>query len=200
LEKPYGKNAVIQAIIEAAIPLLADRGINDVSIRDIAKAANVNSGLITRHFGSKEKLIQTINEYLGKDLFQMVQQNEHLGTFDSIWDRVMRENRTKVRAVARIMLEASHMNMEYSNPFAFIDEINSWFRDINKNEDTVSQGETNMMLYMTAALMIGLEIIGDRMQKGLHIDDAEYQELRPRALRIMMKGFGLTPISEHKND
>jgi len=60
MDKPRGKDAVIKAIIEAAIPLIAERGVTNVSFRDIAKAANVNHGLITHYFGNKEALMQRI--------------------------------------------------------------------------------------------------------------------------------------------
>ena len=43
-------------IRDAALRLFAERGIEAASIRDIAKAAEVSSGLVRHHFGSKEAL------------------------------------------------------------------------------------------------------------------------------------------------
>ncbi|WP_231332370.1 TetR/AcrR family transcriptional regulator [Actinomadura graeca] len=43
-------------IRDAALRLFADRGVDRVSVRDIAKAAGVSSGLIRHHFGSKDGL------------------------------------------------------------------------------------------------------------------------------------------------
>lgn len=43
-------------IRDAAIQLFAERGIEDVTIRDIASAAGVSSGLVRHHFGSKDDL------------------------------------------------------------------------------------------------------------------------------------------------
>ncbi|NUR73688.1 MAG: TetR family transcriptional regulator [Hamadaea sp.] len=43
-------------IRDAAIRLFADRGIAGASVRDIAQAAGVSSGLLRHHFGSKEAL------------------------------------------------------------------------------------------------------------------------------------------------
>jgi TetR/AcrR family transcriptional regulator, repressor for neighboring sulfatase len=53
---PFGRDDVVAAVIDAAGGLFSRRGFDGVSIRDIAKKAGVNHGLIHRHFGSKESL------------------------------------------------------------------------------------------------------------------------------------------------
>ncbi len=53
-----GREEVKRALVEASIALFSERGIRAVPIRDIAQQANVNSALIYRHFGSKEKLVE----------------------------------------------------------------------------------------------------------------------------------------------
>lgn len=63
-ERPQGREAVRQALIEAAAELFSKYGVEAVSIRDIAARAKVNHGLIHRHFGSKERLRRETQEYL----------------------------------------------------------------------------------------------------------------------------------------
>lgn len=48
------------AIIHAARRLFAERGIAQVSIRDIAKAAGVSHGLVQQYFGTRKRLIAAI--------------------------------------------------------------------------------------------------------------------------------------------
>jgi AcrR family transcriptional regulator len=50
-------------IRDAAIALFADRGIGPATIRDIAQAAGVSSGLVRHHFGSKEGLRRACDDY-----------------------------------------------------------------------------------------------------------------------------------------
>jgi TetR/AcrR family transcriptional regulator, regulator of cefoperazone and chloramphenicol sensitivity len=50
-------------IRDAAIALFAERGIGPATIRDIAQAAGVSSGLVRHHFGSKEGLRRACDEY-----------------------------------------------------------------------------------------------------------------------------------------
>jgi TetR/AcrR family transcriptional regulator, regulator of cefoperazone and chloramphenicol sensitivity len=50
-------------IRDAAIALFAEKGIEAATIRDIAQAAGVSSGLLRHHFGSKEGLRDACDEY-----------------------------------------------------------------------------------------------------------------------------------------
>jgi len=52
----FGKDHVVAVVIEAAADLFSSKGFDGVSIREIAKQAGVNHGLIHRHFGSKDNL------------------------------------------------------------------------------------------------------------------------------------------------
>jgi AcrR family transcriptional regulator len=51
-------DAVKEALVDAVIALLARRSAADISVRDIAKKARVNHGLVHRHFGSKDALVR----------------------------------------------------------------------------------------------------------------------------------------------
>jgi AcrR family transcriptional regulator len=51
-------------IREAAITLFAERGIDGATIREIAQAAGVSSGLLRHHFGSKEGLRDACDDYV----------------------------------------------------------------------------------------------------------------------------------------
>lgn len=55
-------------IREAAIALFAERGIGGATIRDIAEAAGVSSGLLRHHFGSKEGLRDACDDYVMAEL------------------------------------------------------------------------------------------------------------------------------------
>lgn len=47
-------------ILEVAVNLFAEQGFDGTSVRDIAKAADVNIAMISYYFGSKEKLMEAI--------------------------------------------------------------------------------------------------------------------------------------------
>lgn len=53
---PAKKKTKLPAILEAALGLFVERGIDGTSIKDIAAAAGVAEGALYRHFKSKEEL------------------------------------------------------------------------------------------------------------------------------------------------
>ena len=82
--QPKGREAVVQALIESAAVLFAERGVSGVSLREIAAHAGVNHGLIHRHFGSKENLRKKTQEHLAKNI------RDDIGTPDNLIDLLAR--------------------------------------------------------------------------------------------------------------
>jgi len=74
-------------IMNHAIELFADRGVEGTSIRELAHDANVNVAMINYYFGSKEKLVEAIIEdkmtYM-KDKIEEMLTNESLTEIDKI--------------------------------------------------------------------------------------------------------------------
>jgi AcrR family transcriptional regulator len=55
--RPYGKEQVVEAILDAAEAVVLERGLASTTTRDIATRADVNQALIFRHFGTKAALL-----------------------------------------------------------------------------------------------------------------------------------------------
>jgi AcrR family transcriptional regulator len=185
MDRPHGKEAVIRAIIEAAIPLIAERGVTDVSFRDIARAANVNHGLITHYFGSKEKLMQRVGLHLSDSMFRAVQdRGDDLRT---MWERVFEEYSLQIRAMIRILLDTSADRSVKS--LLFIDEILLWIRAEQKKSHLNPNFDPNALMFLTAALLIGGEVIGPHIKEALHLSDEALNKLRPRAFMALLQEF-----------
>lgn len=73
-------------ILNAAEKLFEEKGFDGTSVRDIAKAADVNLAMISYYFGSKEKLLDTLFE-VRLDNFKINQEvifDEKLSPFESL--------------------------------------------------------------------------------------------------------------------
>lgn len=55
--KPAGAAQVRESILDAAVKLMGERGSADVALREIAREANVNHGLVHRHFGTRHDVL-----------------------------------------------------------------------------------------------------------------------------------------------
>jgi AcrR family transcriptional regulator len=57
---PRGRDEVMNAVLEAAAELFAERSPAQVSVREIAARAGVNHALVHRHFGTKSELLAAV--------------------------------------------------------------------------------------------------------------------------------------------
>ncbi|MEU4426887.1 TetR family transcriptional regulator [Actinoplanes sp. NPDC024001] len=71
-------------IRDAAIALFTERGIAGATIRDIAQAAGVSSGLLRHHFGSKEGLRDACDEYAMGQITQIQMRFTETQTFPAL--------------------------------------------------------------------------------------------------------------------
>src|SRR5690606_34454923 len=86
------------AILQAALKVFAEGGVNGVPMPDVARQANVGTGTIYRYFASKELLVNelfreqklAINQRLYGDLDLQRPARE---LFDEIWRRMVRFTR-----------------------------------------------------------------------------------------------------------
>lgn len=58
--RPTGRHDVVDALLDAAARLLAERNPASVSVREIADTAGVNHGLVHHYFGGKPQLIVAV--------------------------------------------------------------------------------------------------------------------------------------------
>lgn len=83
--RPRGRDQVREALIAAATALFAERGPAQVSLREIAARADVNLGLIPRHFGTKADLLQAVLDGMTGRIPGVVgegRENDLLGVFN----------------------------------------------------------------------------------------------------------------------
>ncbi|MEE2830570.1 MAG: helix-turn-helix domain-containing protein [Myxococcota bacterium] len=86
MDKPHGRESVRAALIEAGARLFAERGPNSVSVREVAREAGVNHGLVHRHFGSKDGLLQAVMTRLSGEVAESI---GPVGSSESLADLLM---------------------------------------------------------------------------------------------------------------
>ncbi|WP_308200915.1 helix-turn-helix domain-containing protein [Actinoplanes sp. M2I2] len=86
-------------IRDAAIELFAERGIDGATIRDIAQLADVSSGLLRHHFGSKEGLRDACDEWALGELTRAGGRFTEFDTLDGLTPRVQMLQRYLIRSM-----------------------------------------------------------------------------------------------------
>jgi AcrR family transcriptional regulator len=85
-------------IRDAAITLFAERGVAAATVRDIAQAAGVSSGLLRHHFGSKEGLRDACDEYAMAQLTAIGARFTEMHVIDPIRPEVLLLQRYLIRS------------------------------------------------------------------------------------------------------
>jgi AcrR family transcriptional regulator len=70
-----GPEEVREAVLEASAALFADRGVDQVSLRDIAEAADIQLPLIRRYIGVRQVLVDTVFERLNEQVVHYITAN-----------------------------------------------------------------------------------------------------------------------------
>lgn len=86
VNRPSGRDEVVEALLDAADHLFSTHGPADVSLRGIAREADVNHGLVHRHFGTRDDLIDRLLERMATDWAAEVETTADLG---AALDRIM---------------------------------------------------------------------------------------------------------------
>lgn len=102
---PYGREAVKKAILNATQKLLAKRNPNEITVREIAKAANVKHPLIYRHFGTKDNLIREAHTILITKINASIPIVESIEGNAELFFAAVKENKFRQLALARAMIE-----------------------------------------------------------------------------------------------
>ncbi len=97
------------ALLRSAVELFAAQGPASVSVRDIARHAGVNQGLIYRHFGSKDALLAEALEAGSSGLFGAAQAR---GGFDfDAMSHLLHHRSAAPRLIARTLVDDIDINL-----------------------------------------------------------------------------------------
>jgi len=66
-------------VLDAAATLFAQRGVDAVSLRDIAAAADVNLSLISRYIGDRDELVAEVFGHVSDQLVRAIEENPLAG-------------------------------------------------------------------------------------------------------------------------
>ncbi len=119
---PFGRDEVKTAILDATEKLLLQRNPNQISVREIAKLANVKHPQIYRHFGSKNNLITAVYarsaENVKKVIGKIGELEGNIGTFF----QAVEKNKSRQIALARAMIDGVDPNL-LQNQFSVMQHL-----------------------------------------------------------------------------
>jgi AcrR family transcriptional regulator len=152
-------------IRDAALRLFAERGIGGASIREIAAAAGVSSGLVRHHFGSKEELRDACDAYAMDRMKRMREQAFADGHFDGSFLSGMHEvSRVLQRYLLRSMLDGS------PTAAAMFDDVVRQAEDWLLRADGVEIRDLRAAAVVLCVMQIGSYLMPAEVSRMLGVD------------------------------
>jgi len=104
---PRGRDEIINAILKATEGLLPKHNPTEISLRQIADAANVNYSLIHRYFGTKESVIMAAHERMLSKVGEQFSTVDRLDGNIGVLFKISGENVSRRTLLARAMLDGA---------------------------------------------------------------------------------------------
>lgn len=177
--QPVGREAVIDALTEATIELIVEKGLS-MSVREIATRAGVNHGLIHTYFSSKEGLITAafarINQRAAAEL-------------DSCGfpppDLAERRGGELAKALARVMLES------VGDPYPSHPILPSWRRALTTSRPDLGSEEIDDRILIATALALGWALFADHLTAIVDLDPERRDEVAARVAALVAEFGGI---------
>lgn len=153
------------AILESAAQLFSERGPAAASIRDIAARAQVNHGLIFRHFGNKEQLVAAVLNRGAEEMSALINAEAPLTEVATTGTR-------QLRVLARAMLDGYPIDqLQTSYPAAT--RLYSEIRPQHPSDDSARLAAAH-----TIALLFGWQLFEPFLRSATGLSDLSQEELR----------------------
>ena len=177
-----GKEAVMQAVVEAACELMAEKQPSQLSIREIAREAGVNHGLIHRHFGSKQNLISHVVAHIDTEMRETAGRDGDFQRAFTLATELATADARFWKIVARLILDG-YGELLQTDQTSYLRDL----RDLATKEYGSSETlglSLDESLYMLIALGLGHEMFGDYISQSMGVEPPDTHVLLYKVLKL----------------
>jgi AcrR family transcriptional regulator len=175
VKRPSGRDEVVEALLDTADRLFATSGPADVSLRAIAREAGVNHGMVHRHFGTRDDLVNQLLERMAADwTARTVAGGDFVAALDSILASA-EEARVSAGSWIRLLawsllIDTPDRSGEAQRRYATLDVLPGMLEDRSPESGATTTAAA-------LALVFGWRFFHPYIRAALHLDDADFDEL-----------------------
>lgn len=162
-----------EALLAAAVQLFAEHGPASVSIRDIARYAGVNHGLVHRHFGSKVDLLAEAIEVGSGPLQSSAFPPDGFDIDGAV--HAIHQGSPSARTIARLLVDAVAVETVRRH-YPVLDGLLELLRQLPADERPLGLGEPRLAAAAGVSLVVGSAIWGPGLRDAFGISDHETLE------------------------
>ncbi len=179
--------ATRRAILAAARELFAARGVDGVSVRDIAARAGVNHALVHRYFGAKSDMVAAILQTEAKTMDGMARPDaeapESLEALRDVLDYALTDGRTSLLLMLRAELDGLAPESLPDEPA--LRPVAALARCLQANGAGAPGAEPRALAMVLAAAVLGLAGVQPLLAAGVGYGDEDPDEIRRRCVDVV---------------
>ena len=183
--KPSGKDEVIEALLNAADHLFSTSGPADVSLRAIAREANVNHGMVHRFFGTRDDLVDQLLERMATN---WTAETQATGDFTSALNAILAspdEAEANAGAWIRLLawsllIDAPGHSAEAQRRYATLDLLPGMLDDREPDDAAMTTAAV-------LALVFGWRFFHPYIRAALHLEDTSFDEVHQAMSEAIQK-------------
>ena len=189
--RPRGREAVMAAVLDAAMTLFATRGPASVSVRDIAAAAGVNHALIHRHFGSKQEVLRAVLERAVNEMAATISEIADSRTSLERRFKVVAEHEAYWRALARAILDGENpraLQRDFPNVRRMIELLQAEQQQPRRQEEQSPPPpplDARIVVGTVSALILGWLVFEPFLLVATDLDQTDKQLVRERVVLML---------------
>jgi AcrR family transcriptional regulator len=182
-ESPSGRRQVVEAILQAARTLIADRGPSGVSLREIAREAAVNNGLVYLYLGTKEQLVAEVYRRAALDAASRFDQVNELP--DALEILLGAGDEADVRLMAWAALDSSEPAQIFG-PASSLESLAAIFkRDALARNEQMSDDEARIAAGIAAMVATAWRVFGPVAKSAAGLDDPKAPQFNRAVQRVI---------------
>lgn len=163
-----GARPARDALLESAVVLFAARGPASVSVREVARHAGVNHGLVHRHFGSKDDLLTEAIEIGSTPVFPAALAESGFD-LDAVV-RILHAQPHTARLIARTLVDGIDIDL-VRRQFPVVQRLLDRYEETPTGAGPGTLDDPRIAVAATAALVLGSVIWGPHLRPALGLDD-----------------------------
>lgn len=181
---PYGREEVKTAILDATEKLLSERGPNKITVREIAKLANIKHPLIHRHFGTKDEVIFAVHARGVASINQNISAVENIeGNIGNFFNAIF-ENKWRQIALGRAMMDGVDPHL-LQDQFPVMQKIVGLLKKRESKPGKEGKFEPEVVAAAMAAMALGWLVYEPFLLAATNLEHSDEGEIRGKIVEIL---------------
>lgn len=186
---PRGDSKVTrQRILAAARDLFARRGVDSVSVREIAAAAGVNHALVHRYFGAKNDIVAEILEGEAKAMSAMARPGADtitsLAALREVFSYVLTGGRTSLLLMLRAEIDGlAPARLLDGAPLRPLDLLARW---LEQRGPGTGETDPRVVAMVLGAALMGLASVQPMLTAGVGLEGEDQEAVLQRCVDVLV--------------